>query len=245
MSAKSFIARTLIVLGVAAVISAPTAAGGGEKTAWYLVAGGAFVPQDGGAPHVLTMLTAIILPATCTFAFSDQLENATGAAAHLIAPRYGSRKGWAAAICATTGLRPAAAMLCASLCCLFLPLCMDSGYGYDSLAAMLPAAGLLALQQSVIALLTNTLSRRLSGTEACAAVLSAHFVALAGVALAPSAWANLLAPLVPSAQAAALAWSAVLDSAALAPERSAIYLTAMFAATLLLSIKSVSAKELM
>ncbi len=245
MSIKSFSVRSLIVLAIAAVITAATAAGDGAKTVWYLVAGGAFVPQDGRAPHVLTMLTAMILPATCTFAFSDQLENATGAAAHLIAPRYGSRKGWAAAICAMVGLRPATAMLCASLCCLFLPLCMDSGYGYGSLSTMLPAAGLLALQQGIIALLTNTLSLRLSGTEACAAVLSAHFVALAGVALVPGAWANLLAPLVPSAQATALSWSTVLDSATFAPERSAIYLTAVFAAALLLSIKSVSAKELM
>lgn len=245
MSTKSLLMRALIVLGTAATISAATTAGGGVKAAWYLVAGGAFVPQAGRAPHVLTMLTAMILPATCTFAFSDQLQAATGATARLTAPRYGNRKKWATAVCATAGLRPAAVMLCASLCCLFLPLFFDPSYSFDSATAMLPAAGLLALQQGALALLTNTLSLRLSEMEACAAVLSIHFAALVGMALAPGTWISLIIPFAPSAQAAALSWNAVLGSATLVPERSAIYLVTMFVAVFLLSIQRLSAKELL
>lgn len=204
MSARSFAIRIALVSVASAVLTLAMLPGGAEKAAHYLILGGSFVPKDGAVPHVLTMTLAMIVPAACTFAFSDQLDDAR-ARRGLCAYRHPSRLVWARGACIGAAARSLVSALFAYAVAAALLFLLGDGLSPGAMSQVALALPLLALQQAVLALLANALALRLGEVGGVSVILGVHLAALCGLAVAPPAVATKLAPLVPSAQAA-LAW---------------------------------------
>ena len=222
-----------------AVLMLAMAAGGADKAARYLIAGGALVPRAGAAPHVFTMMTAMILPSVCTFAFSDQLVEDCSRA-RLTAIRIGSRMNWARRACAGAALRGGFSALLgygAGLGALLLV----GGEEVSGFPGLLASVVLLALQQALLAVVTSMAALRLGEVEASVAVLGVHFATLCALAVSPAKWQALLVPLAPSAQAV-LAWH---DALGFLPVRSIVYLLLLLLAVCGLASRALSSKELL
>ena len=135
------------------------AAGGADKAARYLIAGGALVPRAGAAPHVFTMMTAMILPSVCTFAFSDQLVEDCSRA-RLTAIRVGSRMSWARKACTGAALRGGFSALLAYGAGLGA-LLLVGGEEVSGFPGLLASVVLLALQQALLSVVASAAALRL------------------------------------------------------------------------------------
>lgn len=239
MSYRSFALKCALITLVSAVLMLAMAAGGADKAARYLIAGGALVPRAGAAPHVFTMMTAMILPSVCTFAFSDQLVEDCSRA-RLTAIRIGSRMNWARRACAGAALRGGFSALLgygAGLGALLLV----GGEEVSGFPGLLASVVLLALQQALLAVVTSMAALRLGEVEASVAVLGVHFATLCALAVSPAKWQALLVPLAPSAQAV-LAWH---DALGFLPVWSVVYLLLLLLAVCGLASRALSSKELL
>ena len=239
MSYRSFAARCALIILVSVVLMLAMSAGGADKAAHYLIAGGALVPRTGAAPHVLTMMTAMVLPSACTFAFADQLVEDCFRAG-LTAVRFGLRKSWARRACIGAALRGGCSALFgygAGLGALLLA----GGGGVTGFPGLLVAVALLALQQALLAVVTSAVALRLGSVEASVAVLGVHFATLCGVALSPAEWQAVLVPLAPSTQAA-LAWH---DALGFLPVWSIVYLLLLLLVACGLASRALASKELL
>ena len=239
MSCRSFTVRCALITLVSAVLMLAMAAGGADKAARYLIAGGALVPRAGVAPHVFTMMTAMILPSVCTFAFSDQLVEDCSRA-RLTAIRIGARRNWARRTCVCAALRGGFSALLgygAGLGALLLV----GGEEVSGFPGLLAAVVLLALQQALFAVVASATALRLGEVEASVAVLGVHFATLCALAVSPVKWQVVLVPLVPSAQAV-LAWH---DALGFLPVWSIVYLLLLLLVACGLASRALASKELL
>lgn len=239
MSYRSFAARCALIILVSVVLILAMSAGGADKAAHYLIAGGALVPRTGAAPHVLTMMTAMILPSVCTFAFADQLVEDCFRAG-LTAIRVGSRRSWARRACIGVALRGGCAALLGYGAGLGTLLLVGDG-DVSGLLGLLVALALLALQQALLAVTAGAMALRLGAVEASAAVLGAHFATLCALAVSPVKWQAVLVPLAPSTQAV-LAWH---DALGFLPVWSIVYLILLLLVACGLASRALASKELL
>lgn len=239
MSCRSFAVKSALITLVSAVLMLAMAAGGADKAARYLIAGGALVPKAGAAPHVFTMMTAMILPSVCTFAFSDQLvEDCTRA--RLTAIRVGSRMSWARKACASAALRGGFSALLGYGAGLGV-LLLVGGEEMSGFPGLLAAVVLLALQQALLAVTASAAALRLGEVEASVAVQGVHFATLCALAVSPVKWQVVLAPLLPSAQAV-LAWH---DALGFLPVWSVVYLLLLLLVACGVASRALASKELL
>ncbi len=239
MSCRSFAVKSALVALASAVLMLAMAAGGADKAARYLIAGGALVPRAGAAPHVFTMMTAMILPSVCTFAFSDQLVEDCSRA-RLTAIRVGSRMSWARKACASAALRGGFSALLGYGVGLGTLLLVGGGE-VSGFPGLLVAVALLALQQALLAVTASAAALRLGEVEASVAVLGVHFATLCALAVSPVKWQAVLMPLAPSAQAV-LAWHDALD---FLPIWSIVYLLLLLLVACGLASRALASKELL
>lgn len=239
MSYKSFAVRCSLIIAVSVVLMLAMAAGGAEKAARYLIAGGALVPRGGAAPHVFTMMTAMVLPSACTFAFADQLVEDCFRAG-LTAIRIGSRMSWARRTCVGAALRGGSSALLgygAGLGALLLV----GGEEVSGFPGLLAAVVLLALQQALLAVVASAAALRLGEVEASVAVLGVHFATLCALAVSPVKWQAVLVPLAPSAQAV-LAWH---DALGFLPVWSIVYLLLLLLVACGVASRALASRELL
>lgn len=239
MSCRSFTVRCALITLVSAVLMLAMAAGGADKAARYLIAGGALVPRAGAVPHVFTMMTAMILPSVCTFAFSDQLVEDCSRA-RLTAIRIGSRMSWARKACVGAALRGGSSALLGYGVGLGTLLLVGGGE-VSGFPGLLAAVALLVLQQALLAVVTSAAALQLGAVEASVAVLSVHFATLCALAVSPVKWQAVLVPLAPSAQAV-LAWH---DALGFLPVWSIVYLMLLLLVACGLASRALASRELL